>query len=541
MKYRAAKLNGYLILLSGIIIMYANKLNAQISPGSLTFAHEKLEGITNCTKCHVLGRQVQEDKCLACHTEIKQLVDENKGYHASSEVRNKKCWECHSEHHGRNFQIIHFDPGKFVHSKAGFILTGKHSQIKCVQCHQAKFIINKKLFDKRKGTYLGLSTDCISCHQDVHQGTLGNNCSTCHNTTDFKPAALFNHNNTKFKLTGAHKKVECVKCHPNEIREGKTFQKFTGIQFNNCTPCHKDVHNGQFGNDCLRCHNIYSFQTVNQKTFDHNKTKFPLKGAHENVACKDCHGKNILAPLEFIKCTDCHKDAHFGEFTKNNIVENCKHCHTVESFKITTFTIGEHDKTKFKLTGSHLAIACESCHYKIKQKQWHFKDIGINCIDCHSNVHGTEITKKYMPDNNCTACHSTDNWNQITFNHNLTSFKLEGMHDSTSCINCHEEKSGTGKITFRFVSLKSNCTNCHKDIHFGQFDSEKHGSLPVCENCHGFNNWKPVKFDHEKTSFPLKGAHEKVKCLLCHKTVSENGNVFVMYKLKEFKCASCHS
>ncbi len=542
MNYKKNKIKAYVVVLTGLLtIMFTSRLFAQISPGDLTYAHVKLEGLSNCTKCHVLGKQVQESKCLACHTEIKQLISQNIGYHASAEVKNKKCWDCHSEHHGRDFRIINFNPDKFDHSITGFTLEGKHSQTKCIDCHQTKFINNKKLFAKRKNTYLGLSTNCVTCHQDVHQGTLGNKCSSCHNTVKFKPAALFNHDNAKFKLTGAHKKVECIKCHEEVKRNGKTFQKFVGLQFKNCAPCHRDIHNGQFGNNCIRCHNVESFKLVNKNSFDHDKTKFPLRGAHIKVACADCHGKNLTSKPKFALCTDCHKDAHFGEFTKNKVVENCNDCHTVESFKTTSFTIEDHNKSKFQLTGSHLAVTCQSCHYIEKEKQWHFKNIGLKCIDCHKNVHGTEIAEKFMPGNNCSSCHSTDRWNKITFDHNLTSFKLEGKHDSTSCSDCHVEKSASSKITFKFVSLKSNCTTCHRDIHFGQFDSEEREDVPVCENCHGFNSWKPVKFNHEKTSFPLKGAHEKVNCSACHKPVQKNGNIFVMYKLKDFKCATCHT
>ena len=542
MKDRRNNLKVYIIVLTGLFtMMLTNRLNAQISPGDLTFAHAKLEGLSNCTKCHVLGKQVQESKCLACHTEIKQLISAGQGYHSSVDVKNKNCWDCHSEHHGRDFRIINFNPDTFDHLKAGLKLEGKHSQIKCYECHQTKFISNKNLFAKRKNTYLGLSTNCVSCHEDVHQGKLGNNCGSCHNSVKFKPAALFNHDAAKFKLAGAHKKVECIKCHQKETMNGKPFQKFIGLQFKNCTPCHRDVHNSQFGENCVRCHNIESFKVMNKNSFDHDKTRFPLKGAHERVACADCHGKNLLSKPKFAKCTDCHKDAHFGEFTKNNIVEDCKYCHNVESFKTTSFTMEEHNKSKFQLTGSHLAVPCQSCHFEEKLKQWHFKNIGLKCIDCHKNVHGTEITEKFMPDNDCSSCHSTESWNKITFDHNLTTFKLEGKHASTNCSNCHGEKTAAGKITFKFVSLKSNCSTCHKDVHFGQFNTESRGDLPVCENCHEFNNWQPVRFDHEKTSFPLKGAHEKVKCSACHKTVSESGNVFVMYKLKDFKCASCHA
>jgi len=144
-----------------------------------------------------------------------------------------------------------------------------------------------------------------------------------------------------------------------------------------------------------------------------------------------------------------------------------------------------------------------------------------------------------MPDNNCSTCHTIDDWKKISFDHNKTGFKLLGKHESALCGDCHAQKTQTGKVIYRFISLKkSNCIICHRDIHFGQFDE---GNNPSCEKCHNFNNWKPVKFDHDKTQFSLLGAHEKVPCYNCHKKAEENGNEFIKYKLKDFKCAVCHA
>ncbi len=109
-------------------------------------------------------------------------------------------------------------------------------------------------------------------------------------------------------------------------------------------------------------------------------------------------------------------------------LKDCKDCHSVESFKVTNFTIADHSKLKFELTGAHLAIPCQSCHYKNDINQWHFKNIGLKCIDCHKNVHGFEIREKFMQNNDCTSCHSTEDWAKISFNHDLTNFKLEGKH-----------------------------------------------------------------------------------------------------------------
>lgn len=62
---------------------------AQLSPGELSKAHAHLEGLSNCTKCHVLGEKETTSKCLECHKEIKNLINQKKGYHSSSEVSGK--------------------------------------------------------------------------------------------------------------------------------------------------------------------------------------------------------------------------------------------------------------------------------------------------------------------------------------------------------------------------------------------------------------------------------------------------------------------
>ena len=338
-------------------------------------------------------------------------------------------------------------------------------------------------------------------------------------------------------------KTACDKCHIKETLNGKPFQKFAGIPFKECSSCHRDVHRGKFGVNCGNCHNDVSFAVLNKNSFDHRKTKFPLLGAHIKVLCSDCHGKNPLSRPKYAKCTDCHKDAHFGEFTSNKIVEDCNDCHSVDGFDITLFTLKEHNKSEFRLTGAHLAVSCQTCHYKTLagKKVWRFKNIGSNCIDCHKNVHGTEINKKFMPANNCGSCHASEGWNKITFNHDLSGFNLTGKHADIRCDDCHKREDKSGKAVLKFASLSSDCSGCHKDIHFGQFNSDNKEGKSVCENCHGFNNWNPEKFNHENTAFPLKGAHEKIACSGCHKIRKINGNVFINYKLENLKCASCHA
>lgn len=527
-------LQSTLVKLSFIIILTHLSVNAQISPGELTRAHSNLEGMSNCTKCHELGEQVTNAKCLDCHSEIKKMIGQGKGYHSLSGVKGKNCFDCHSEHNGKIFKIINFNPNQFDHKKAGYELTGSHTAVKCNDCHQSKYISTH--ISKKKGeTYLGLSTECRTCHEDVHQPKLGTDCSSCHTTEKFKPAEKFNHNNARFTLTGSHQKVECVKCHPIETMNNKKVQKFKGVNFSSCKSCHSDVHKEKFGNNCESCHNTSSFHNIAQGTFDHNKTNFPLIGKHKLTRCNDCHKTILTAKIKHEKCMDCHTDYHKGEFLIVNLNRDCSECHSVNGFHPSLFTIARHNDAKFNLTGAHLAVPCQSCH--LKQETWHFRNVGNECIECHSNIHGNELTQKFMPENKCTSCHETDNWKTINFNHVLTEFNLEGKHREVSCGKCHTLITDESKV-FKFASTKSNCESCHKDIHFNQFAIKENSD---CLRCHSFENWKPEKFDHEKTKFSLLGAHSKIACNQCHQLITVEGNTFTKYKLEDFKCASCHT
>jgi hypothetical protein len=65
-----------------------------------------------------------------------------------------------------------------------------------------------------------------------------------------------------------------------------------------------------------------------------------------------------------------------------------------------------------------------------------------------------------------------------------------------------------------------------------------HGPIAIpCENCHTFTSWKPIRrvpeFEHNKTSYPLRGMHEKVECVQCH--------VKLVFSNVGTQCADCHA
>lgn len=588
--------------------------SAQLSPGKLSKAHAKLEGLSNCTQCHTIGDKVSNQKCLACHKELNAQVSKNKGFHASTQVKGKDCMTCHSEHHGLNFDAIRFDKKTFNHNLTGYELKGGHkTKVKnCNDCHKAENIVIPTLKNK-PNTFLGLDTKCLSCHDDYHQKTLSNDCASCHDFNDFKKAPFFNHDKTEFALVGAHKKQDCASCHKEEIRNGKKFVKYSGLAFSNCTSCHKDIHKGDYGNNCKTCHNEESFTKIspsksfnhtvtgytlegkhrdinckkchdspsgnfkefaqknditcltchkdihegklgndckschNQNSFllknksytgkfDHDKTDYPLKGKHEVVDCKTCHKSDFTDPIQHKDCMNCHKDKHNGDFDpKKDKYPDCASCHNVDGFTPSLFTIEQHNKSKFKLEGGHIAQPCFSCH--LTDKKWIFSKMETECISCHKDIHAGIIDPKYYGEKqSCSTCHSTENWQSVGFDHKTTKYPLVGGHLKAKCGDCHIDRK-TNPLKQVFKGLSQDCATCHEDIHGGQF--AKNG-ITNCAKCHGINAWDTSNFNHDNTNYKLDGEHKNVACAKCHKaTLAGNKNI-KSFKIAKYQCIDCH-
>ena len=508
---------------------------SQISPGDLAKVHAHLEGMSNCTKCHTMGAKVSNSKCLACHTEIKERIDQQKGYHSSTSVKGKECASCHNDHHGKNFQIIRFTTTDFQHNLTGFKLEEAHSKQQCNDCHVSKFITNKKLKSKPQ-TYLGLNTECVTCHTDYHQKTLQGSCSNCHGQASFKPAVKFNHINTKFPLLGKHQSVDCSKCHAKETREGKPFQKFTGIQFANCNSCHSDPHQNKFGQNCKQCHSESSFHNIKGNTnFDHSKTGFLLEGKHASVSCTLCHKTKISDPLKHDNCTDCHTDFHKGQFAKSDKSPDCSKCHTVRGFSPSNFTVANHNQGTFKLEGSHVEVACFKCHKK--QGNWSFRNVGKSCTDCHTDYHKGQFAKSGVsPD--CSKCHTVNKFSPSNFtieNHSQAEFKLQGAHVAVACFECHKKQDSW---SFRNVGIS--CVDCHKNIHKATI-SQKYYPNETCKTCHSEKSWSDLNFDHSKTAYALTGAHLSTNCRDCHFKNDKTGKEQQKFAGLPKTCTSCHT
>jgi hypothetical protein len=127
-----------------------------------------------------------------------------------------------------------------------------------------------------------------------------------------------------------------------------------------------------------------------------------------------------------------------------------------------------------------------------------------------------------------------------SFDHSKTRFALTGAHRGAACEECHRSTAlsvGDRKVVFQGAPLA--CVGCHQDVHAGQFAAMSEGR--GCESCHDNISWKAGKFDHQRTSFPLDGAHGRVPCKDCHNTKKEvDGRMAVLYKPTPKDCVSCH-
>ena len=516
----------------------------QISPGDLTQAHAKFEGMSNCTLCHDLGNKVTNNKCLDCHKDMQALVKAERGYHASTDVKGKACTACHSEHYGRKFKMIRIDTKQFNHDLTGYKLEGKHDEIDCKKCHKPDFIKDSDI-KKRPNTFIGLDSKCLTCHDDYHQKTLStNDCASCHNTKSFKPAENFDHNEADFKLVGKHLDVACVKCHKEEKRNGKDFQNFNHLNFKDCNSCHSNPHEETISGSCKQCHTETSFKSFRGKgRFNHNVTNFTLKGAHKKVDCFSCHKKNDDPKLVFQdklkidenNCVKCHKDKHEGK-----LGTDCAQCHNEASFiSLKTLDHFDHNLTNFKLEGLHQKVDCKKCHDSGK-----FTDPikFTSCNNCHDDYHEGEFNVNGVA-TDCKTCHSVKEGFDLslftTEKHQETDFPLKGAHNATPCFACHKKEPEQKRWAFK--NIGNQCAQCHQDIHKDKINTQYYPNQK-CETCHSNASWADVTFDHSKTDWPLEGKHLETDCKECH--LKDKNTSFI--KNQQFAnlnsdCSTCHT
>lgn len=521
-------------------------LSAQISPGRLARPHRELEGALRCTRCHAGGRDALSANCLACHADIAWLVERRRGYHAGPGRDN--CATCHPDHAGEGFALIVWPGGSeagFDHRQARWPLEGRHARLRCAECHAAKFRVSPAAarFERRAGPgWTGLETTCTACHEDPHRGALREGCETCHDIERWTNTPGFDHGRTRYPLRGAHRDVTCNACHAaprlalRTDARGRPIPQYRPLPFGECSACHADPHAGRLGATCGRCHVTTAWRTPNAGGFDHDRTRYPLRGAHRQTACDRCHdfsGRTDArrSPPVFAACTDCHRDPHAGAATLAGKVVDCDRCHDLRAFSPTTFTVARHATTRYPLEGAHARVRCEACHARrgTTVATLVMRPASARCVDCHRDPHGGP------PGRDCAPCHTLQAMRPSTVDvaaHARFAFALDGAHRAVPCAGCHRTMSGS-------FSASRTCAGCHATPHGTQFAAR--ADRGGCDACHDADAWRPAaRFDHERdAAFSLAGAHARVPCGSCHR--SGGASADRVYRPVSAKCESCHT
>ena len=547
---------------------------AFLSPGPVGKGHSKVA--SKCDRCHLVYKGIPDEKCLACHIAIQDRLDSKVGFHAQS--RTSPCIECHDDHKGSSHSMTKAEAlESFDHGKTVFALEGAHQPLPCEACHDrplervdktckgchgdrhhdgtfgancegchgsSSWTAGIKTLAEHKlrmdgghqllecldchtqGANLQDNVPCATCHERAHGGT-EEACDGCHSVSGFKPAK-FDHDLCPCAFPGKHKTASCLSCH-----EGFRFTDTPTL----CTGCHtKDLTHDPLG-ECSVCHSPLSW-TKNR--FDHNRqSRFRLRNKHLEVDCFRCHTQKRRGRRAFkaapTACYGCHKkdgiDAH-GDFG------DCAKCHATTGFDKSTF---DHSATGFVLDGRHESLRCQECH---EQKMEGYPK--RKARPAKSKAKDRSQKQTYHPpriqrplkvsetlvamlrsQTSIDAPSSTSSSKPPAGVQRHRGLRRQGGRPSApsippavALVSASTPSGGSGD--------ERACSHCHEDVHRGSARGN-------CTRCHETASWRPSTFDiaqHATTRFPLRDAHQKTACRLCHVDAQMSG--------QPTECAGCH-
>ncbi len=237
-----------------------------------------------CVSCHAsLDFRGTPSACASCHKDIHR-----------GELGND-CARCHVPRSFLDHSIM-----VEAHQQTRFPLTGSHLTVDCEQCHTPAPL--------GRLTFVNLPGQCVDCHLQQYQtaknpdhvaGGFPRDCLECHATTIWT-LARFNHDATRFPLTGAHRAVTCQQCHGDGVYAGKSTT---------CVSCHLPAYTATtnpphaaagFATSCETCHTTAAWTGA---TFNHTWFSIP----HHAAQCTDCH--TTAQNYATFACTICHTQA----------------------------------------------------------------------------------------------------------------------------------------------------------------------------------------------------------------------------------------
>lgn len=308
----------------------------------------------------------------------------------------------------------------------------------------------------------------------IPHDTFPKDCSICHTSTswtEIRQDFVFDHEKeTGVPLLGAHADAECLRCHNDRGPVAVFAQR-------GCSGCHEDIHRGKLGKNCADCHEERDWSPQEQIA-RHNRTRFPLVGAHVAAGCFRCHPDAQAGNFDRTDtaCVSCHRDDLARATNPDHQVQgwthDCQQCHIP-----TSWTGAGFNHSAFPLTGKHATTPCAQCHVG-----GIYSGLSHACVSCHQADYDGTTNPNHAAagfPTTCQICHSTSGWQGATFNHvwfPITS----GHHAGFACNQCH-------LVPTNFASFS--CIDCHTH---NQTDTDSHHqgvngyvyASPACYACH---------------------------------------------------------
>ncbi|MDX1384782.1 MAG: cytochrome c3 family protein, partial [Thermoanaerobaculia bacterium] len=351
-----------------------------IHPSSflLRGAHRRI----GCSSCHEGSFAGTPSDCFSCH---RQDYDQTTDPDHQRSGFPTDCEDCHNEN---TWQDARFD-----HSITAFVLSGAHRPLDCNACHSQGFT--------------GTPTDCVACHrQDYNQTTepdhraagFSTSCEICHGQGSWE-GAEFDHDSTVFRLSGAHRPLDCDDCHAAGFAGTPT----------DCVACHRQDYNqttdpnhqaAGFPTACERCHGTATWEGA---TVDHDTTRFPLTGSHRGIDCEACHRGGSFAGTP-TDCVACHRSEYDQTSNPNHQAAGfpltCDSCHGTQRWQGAVFA------HFFPIdSGAHSQLDCSECHFNPNNYA------AFTCTNCHEHQQGEmndkhdEVGGYVYESSACLACH----------------------------------------------------------------------------------------------------------------------------------------
>jgi hypothetical protein len=310
-------------------------------------------------------------------------------------------------------------------------------------------------------------------------GDWSEDCSLCHRDEQWlpvHPGKEFKHSRN-FPLEGAHRAAACRACHA-------TLEFDKPPASTQCVHCHQDAHRGEFGLDCARCHNPRSFIDRTTMVRNHRAYRFPLSGAHVTVDCDACHITQPLDALSYVglatDCASCHFNTGFPDAEQrppsppHPDQTDCDTCHSTVTFDF------NHRRTRFPLTGAHLALQCSDCH-----ADGVFRGRSTACYSCHQSMYEATSDPSHVVanfDHNCARCHNTTTFSGARYlEHDSRFFPIySGQHLGRwdACSDCHVNSGTYSEFSCLLCHVEPQTSDNHQGVGNYRYDSL------ACYQCH---------------------------------------------------------